>query len=72
MRSELPGAARSISSIASKWDRFGCAMPTACTTPKVCASQNGLSGAIAGCIPNWGESWISCPDGILMFGRSAA
>ena len=54
VRSEVPGAARSISSIASKCERFGSAMPTACTTPNVPASQNGFSGAIAGCIPNVG------------------
>ena len=50
----MPGAARSISSIASKCERFGCAIPTACTTPNVPASQNGWSGAIAGCMPNIG------------------
>jgi hypothetical protein len=72
VRSELPGAARSISSIAEKWERFGSDMPTACTIPSVCAFQNGRSGASAGCMPNDAVSGSSCPCGILMFGRRAA
>ena len=38
VRTDVPGAARSISSIAEKWERFGWAMPTACTMPSEPAS----------------------------------
>ncbi len=55
-RTDDPGAARSISSIASKCDRVGFAMPTAWTAPNVPASHHGINGCIAGCIPNIGSS----------------
>ena len=71
MRTEVPGAARSISSIAWKCDRFGWAIPTACTTPKAPLSQNGCNDAMAGCIPNVESSWYSPGwfTGMPTFGR---
>ena len=72
VRSDVPGAARSISSIAEKCDRFGASMPTACTMPSVPASYSGFSGAIAGCRPKFASSGSSWPWGTAMFGRHAA
>ena len=72
VRSELPGAARSISSIASKCERFGSSMPTACTTPNVSGVPERLQRRHRGMHPELGSSWISWPGGIAMFGRRFA
>ena len=45
VRIELPGAARSISSIASKCDRFGSASRPRARTPSVPASHSGIEAA---------------------------
>ena len=72
VRSDDPGAARSISSIASKCERVWFAMPTAWTAPNVPASHHGISGCIAGWIPNIGSSGSRAFCGIPIDGRTSA
>jgi hypothetical protein len=52
LRTEVPAAARSISSIAAKWERVGFGWPTAWTAPRVPFFHMGNRGASAGCRPN--------------------
>ncbi len=63
VRSDVPGAARSISSIAEKCERFGSDIPTACTKPSNPESYSGLIAPNAGCRPNIGslsDSSVDC------------
>ena len=69
VRRWLSGAASSISSIASKCERFAASMPQAWTAPSRPESQNGYSGAMAGCRPNMLSTCLSRDPGTAMDGR---
>ena len=71
-RALVPGAARSISSMAAKCERFGEVMPAACTNASLLVFQNGCSAESAGCSPNMESSWNVLAAGIRMLGRHVA
>ena len=52
VRSDEPGAARSISSMSVKCERVGLGWPTACTIASLPAVYSGSSGASEGCSAN--------------------
>jgi len=72
VRRSDPGAARSISSMASKCDMVGSCCPTAWTNASWPASHSGTRSESAGCIPNVASSWVSCEAGIAIVGRLGA
>ena len=69
-RSELPGAASSISSMAAKWLRLGEGRPTAWTAPNVPAFHIGSRGARLGCRPNMSSRASSWFLGTEILGRA--
>ena len=70
VRSDEPGAARSISSMSVKWERVGFGCPTACTRASLFAVQNGRSGARAGCRAKRVVSGSPRDCGTAMLGRA--
>ena len=71
LRSDEPGAASSIASMAAKWERLGVAMPVACTAASDPAFHIGSSGASAGWSPNIASGASSAVWGTPMRGRAA-
>ena len=72
VRTLVPGAARSSSSIAEKWLRVPVGCPTATTAPSRPASQSGLSGARVGCRPKPRSAGSATDAGTAIDGRAAA
>jgi hypothetical protein len=69
-RSDEPGSASSISSMAAKWERFGRAIPTAWTAASSPDRHSHSSGAICGCSPNMSSAQISDARGRATPGRA--
>ncbi len=71
VRSDEPGAARSISSMSVKCDRVGLGWPRACTMASLLVSHSGLRGARAGCSAKREVMAMPRDWGTAMFGRAA-
>ena len=70
VRTDDPGAARSISSMSVKCDRVGFGWPTACTMASRPEVNSGSSGARAGCRANLVSSASPRACGTAMLGRA--
>ncbi len=69
-RSEEPGAASSISSIAAKCERFGVGRPTACTAAISPRCHNQARADRSGCRPNIASGSTRLVEGTAIRGRA--